>query len=155
MQTSLWIISLHHFPRQKKSLHYGGPGLPSASGKAPACQCRRHKRQVFNTWVVKIPLEEGTATHSSTLAWKIPWMEGPGGLQSMWSLRVGHDWVTSLSLFTFMHWRRKWQSTPVSLPGKSYGQRSLVGYSPQGCKESDTTWWLNNKKIDIYFSGMV
>ena len=41
------------------------------------------------------------APHSSTLAWKIPWTEEPGGLQSMGSLRVGHDWATSLSLFTF------------------------------------------------------
>ena len=49
------------------------------------------------------------APHSSTLAWKIPWTEEPGGLQSMGSLRVGHDWATSLSLFTFMHWRRKRQ----------------------------------------------
>ena len=53
------------------------------------------------------------APHSSTLAWKIPWMEEPGRLQSMGSLRVGHDWATSLSLFTFMHWRRKWQPTRV------------------------------------------
>ena len=45
------------------------------------------------------------APHSSTLAWKIPWAEEPGGLQSMGSLRVGHDRATSLSLFTFMHWR--------------------------------------------------
>ena len=45
------------------------------------------------------------APYSSTLAWKIPWMEVPGGLQSMGSIRVGYDWVTSLSLFTFMHWR--------------------------------------------------
>ena len=45
------------------------------------------------------------APHSSTLAWKIPWMEEPGGLQSMGSQRVGHNWVTSLSLFTFMHWK--------------------------------------------------
>ena len=52
--------------------------------------------------------------HSSTLAWKISWMEEPGGLQSMGSLRVGHDWVTSLSLFTFMHWRRKWQPLQCS-----------------------------------------
>ena len=49
------------------------------------------------------------APHSSTPAWKIPWMEEPGGLQSMGPLRVGRDSVTSLSLFTFMHWRRKWQ----------------------------------------------
>ena len=61
------------------------------------------------------------APHSSTLAWKIPWMEEPGRLQSMGSLRVGHDLVTSLSLFTFMHWRRKWQPTPVFLPGESQG----------------------------------
>ena len=53
------------------------------------------------------------APHSSTLAWKIPWMEEPGRLQSMGSLGIGHDWATSLSLFTFMHWRRKWQPTPV------------------------------------------
>ena len=71
------------------------------------------------------------APHSSTLAWKIPWTEEPGRLQSMGSLRVGHDWVTSLSLFTFMHWRRKWQPTPVFLSGEYHGQRSLVGYSPR------------------------
>ena len=50
------------------------------------------------------------ATHSSTLAWRIPATGEPGGLQSMGSLRVGHDGETSLSLFTFMHWRRKWQT---------------------------------------------
>ena len=46
------------------------------------------------------------APHSSTLAWKIPGMEEPGRLQSMGSLRVRHDWATSLSFFTFMHWRK-------------------------------------------------
>ena len=48
-------------------------------------------------------MEKAMAPHSSTLAWKIPWTEEPGVLQSMGSLRVGHDSVTSLSLFTFMH----------------------------------------------------
>ena len=48
-------------------------------------------------------------------------------LQSMRSRRVGHNWATSLSLFIFMHWRRKWQPTPVFLPGESKGQGSLVG----------------------------
>ena len=62
------------------------------------------------------------APHSSTLAWKIPRTEEPGRLQSM--LRVGHDWATSLSLFTFLHWRRKWQPTPVFLPGESQGRGS-------------------------------
>ena len=47
---------------------------------------------------LNIELEKAMAPHSSTLAWKIPWMEEPGGLQSMGSLRVGHDWATSLSL---------------------------------------------------------
>ena len=60
------------------------------------------------------------APHSSTLAWKIPQTEEPGGLQSMRSLRVEvYEAKTSLSLFTFMHWRRKWQPTPVFLPGES------------------------------------
>ena len=64
--------------------------------------------------------EKAMAPHSSTLAWKIPWTEEPGKLQSMGSLRVRHD--CSLSLFTFMHWRRKWQPTPVFLPGESQGR---------------------------------
>ena len=65
--------------------------------------------------------------HCSTLAWKIPRMEEPGGLQSMGSQRVGHDWATSLSLFTFLHWRKKWQPTPVFLPGEFQGRKSLGG----------------------------
>ena len=88
---------------------------------------------------VVLIMEKAMAPHSSTLAWKIPWMEEPGGLQSMGSLRVRHDWATSLSLSTFMHWRRKWQPTPVFLPGESHGQRSLVGCSPWGRTESDKT----------------
>ena len=74
---------------------------------------------------------EGNGTHSSILVWKIPWTEEPGGLQSMGSRRVGHNCEISLSLFTFMHWRRKWQPTPVFLPGESQGRGNLVGYSPQ------------------------
>ena len=61
------------------------------------------------------------APHSSTPAWKIPWTEEPGGLRSMGSLRFGHDGATSLSLFTLVHWRRKWQPTPVFLPRESQG----------------------------------
>ena len=67
------------------------------------------------------------AAHSSTLAWQIPWTEEPGRLQSMGSWRVRHDSATSLSLFTFMHWKRKWQPIPVFLPGESQGQGSLAG----------------------------
>ena len=72
-------------------------------------------------------LEKALAPYSSTLAWKFSWTEEPGRLLSMGLLRVGHDWVTSLSLSTFMHWRRKWQATPVFLPGESQGWGSLVG----------------------------
>ena len=63
--------------------------------------------------IVMITPEKAMAPHSSTLAWKIPWTEEPGRLRSMGSQRVERDWATSLSLFTFMHWRRKWQPTRV------------------------------------------
>ena len=79
------------------------------------------------------------APHSSTLVWKIPWTEEPGRLQSMGSLRVRHDWATSLLCFTFMHWRRKWQPTPVLFPGESQGRGSLVGCRLWGLTESDMT----------------
>ena len=87
----------------------------------------------------RLVMEKAMATHSSTLAWKILWMEEPGRLQSMGSLRVRHDCETSLSLFSFMHWRRKWQPSPVFLPGESQGRGSLVGCSLWDRTESDTT----------------
>ena len=77
--------------------------------------------QLLNSYQYTTAMEKATAPHSSTLAWKIPWTEEPGRLQSMGSLRGRHDWATSLSLFTFMHCRRKWQPTPVFLPGESQG----------------------------------
>ena len=76
---------------------------------------------------------------SSTLAWKIPRTEEPGRLQCMGLQRVGHDRAPSLSLFTFMHWRRKWQPTPVFLPGESQGWGSLMGCHLWGRTESDIT----------------
>ena len=79
------------------------------------------------------------APHSNSFAWKIPWTVEPGRLQSMGSLRVGHDRATSLSLFTFTHWRRKWQPTPMFLPGEFLGRGSLVGCRLWGHTESDTT----------------
>ena len=106
---------------------------------------------VFLTWLMFLWLflsffkfyyilrEKAMAPHSSTLAWQIPWTEEPGRLQSMGSRRVGHNWTTSLSLFTFMHWRRKWQPTPVFLPGESQGWGTLVGCCLWGHTESDMT----------------
>ena len=140
------------------SFNKNSPGLPRySSGWESTCQGRGHE---FDPWSRKIlhPIEQlnpcattieicvrragpekAMALHSSTLAWIIPWTEEPGGLQSMGLLRVGHDWATSLSLFTFMHWRRKWQPTPVFLPGESQGQRSLVGCRLWSHTESDMT----------------
>ena len=83
--------------------------------------------------------EKAMTPHSSALAWKIPWMEEPGRLQSMGLLRVGHNWATSLSIFTFIRWRRKWKPTPVLLPGESNGWGSLVGCCLWGLTESDMT----------------
>ena len=101
------------------------------------------KNWCFGIAVLEKPLvEKAMATHSSTLAWIIPWAEEPGRLQSMGSRRVLewiHDWSTSLSLFTFTHWRRKWQPIPVFLPGESQGRRSLVGCRLWGRTELDTT----------------
>ena len=91
------------------------------------------------TYYSQVSPEKAVAPHSSTFAWKILWTEEPGRLQSMGSQRVRHDRATSLSLFTFMHWRRKWQPTPVFLPGESQGQGTLVGCHLWGRTESDTT----------------
>ena len=86
------------------------------------------------TWVLSLgwkdPVEKEMANHLSTIAWKIPWTEGPGRLQSMGSQRVGHDWATSLF-------------SPVLLPGNSHRWKSLVGYSPWRGQESDMTEQLH------------
>jgi len=82
-------------------------------------------------------VEKAMAPHSSTLAWRIPWIEEPGGLQSMGSLS------SRLSDFTFTFhfhdWRRKWQPTPVFLPGESQGRGSLLGCRLWGRTELDRT----------------
>ena len=123
-------------------------------------------QETQDTWVQFLgqedPLEEGMGTHSSIHPWRIPWTGEPDGPWSIGSQRVRHDWATDLiwSLMVLMvknypcrrhktwrfdpwvnkiPWRRAWQPIPVSLPGESHGQRSLIGYSPQSHKESDTT----------------
>ena len=122
---------------------------------------------MWETWVRSLgwedSLEKEVATHSSILAWKISWTEEPGGLQSMGSQRVRHDWATNTYFLTHhlrgfpagsvvkesachagdlcstpesgrSPWRREWLLTPVFLPGKSCEQRNLVGCSPWGRK---------------------
>ena len=59
--------------------------------------------------------------------------------------RLGSDpWVGKIP------WRRAWQPTPIFLPGESHGERSLVDYTPKGCKESDMTEWLSTQHIAQY-----
>ena len=117
--------------------HCWGLGLTSDQGTKILQAVRCGQKIKINKNIHRINFT--LAPHSSTLAWKILWMEEPGGLQSMGSLRVRHDWATSLSLFTFLHWRRQWQPTPVFFPGESQGWGSLVGCRLWGCTESDTT----------------
>ena len=83
------------------------------------------------------------APHSSTLAWKIPWMEEPVRLQSMGSRRVVLDCAISLSLFTFMRWRRQWQPTPVFLPGESQGRGGAWWAAVYGVAQS----WTRLKRL--------
>ena len=100
------------------------------------CSCLIHIYLMLIKSVLMLCPEKAMAPHSSTLAWKISWTEEPGRLQSMGSLRVRHDWVTSLSFFIFVHWRRKWQPTPVFLPGES--QWSPPGFPVYGVAQSQT-----------------
>ena len=113
--------------------------ITSLTVRCDKLQGRSLKRTESSCLCVAMTVGEGNGTHSSTLAWKIPWMERPGRLQVHGVGRSRNDWVTSLSLFTFMHWRRKWQPTPVFLPGESQGWGSLVGCHLWGSTGSDTT----------------
>ena len=85
-------------------------------------------------------MEKAMAPHSSTLAWKLPWTEESGRLQSMGLLGVGYDWVTWLSLFIFMNWRRKCQPTSVFLPGESQGRGEPGGLPSMGSHKIRHNW---------------
>ena len=125
-----------HFPPMELVFIIPPPNFPFSSLRVSSPWFYRTWR---NLYVVHRDCGEGNGTPFCTLAWKIPWMEEPGRLRSTGLLRVGHDWEISLSLFTFMHWGKKWQPTPVLLPGESQGWGSLVGWHLWGCPESDTT----------------
>ena len=127
---------------------------------------------MWETWVWSLggedPLEKGMATHSSILAWRIPWTEEPGRIQCI-GWQKSWTWLSNSFTFSYVFrlpwwvigkepacwcrrlgfnlwvrkisWRRKWQPILISLLGKSHGQRSLIGHSPWGLKE----WtWLSN-----------
>ena len=121
----------------------------------------RDTQTLFNYFYSYSLPQKAMAPHSSTLAWKIPWMAEIGRLQSMGSLRVGHDWATSLSFFTFMHWRRQWQPTPALLPGESQGQQSLVGchlwvaQSWTRLKQLSSSWtYLSKNNASVSLKGI-
>ena len=125
---TLWTVACQpplsmEFSRQEywNGLPCLPPGIFPTQGSNPCLLRLLHCRWILYCWatmeahvcimcIFLSPLyrwetEKAMAPHSSTLAWKIPWMEEPGRLQSMGQRRVRHNWATSLSLFTFMHWR--------------------------------------------------
>ena len=89
MEYPLWARGWAFCPHM--TIYLGFPG--GTSGKESSFQCKRCKACGFNPWIEKIPLEDDMATHSSILAWRIPSTEDCGGLQSMGSQRVRHDWA--------------------------------------------------------------
>ena len=102
------------------------------SGKESAFECRRHKRCRLDPWVGKIPPEEEMATHSRVLAWRIPWTEEPGGLQSMGLQRVGHDWLsehTHVCPFHLLISTSSYKHTE-GLQGTALGQALLLSVIP-------------------------
>ena len=108
----------------------------------------------FCLWISSFQ-EKAMSAHSSTLVWRIPWTEEPGRLWSMGLLRVGHDWATSLSLFSVMHWRRKWQPTPVFLPGENPRDGEAWWAAVYGVAQSWTRLkWLSSSSSSIQFSQL-
>ena len=93
-------------------------------------------------------LEKEMATHSSILAWRIPWMEEPGGLQSTGSQRVGHDWVTSLSLSDSIL-----KSRDIILPTKFYLVKAMVFPVVMYRRESWTTKKAEHWRVDAFELG--
>ena len=87
------------------------------------------------------------APHSSTLAWKIPWMEEPCRLQSMGLLTVGHDWTTSLSLFAFKHWRKKWQCSCLENPRDGAWLAAVYGVA----QSRTLLKWLSSSSIPFKY----
>ena len=95
------------------------------------------------------------APHSSTLAWKIPWMEEPGGLQSMRSLKVGHDWVTSLSLFTFHALEKEMVTHSSVLAWRIPGTGEPGGLPSMGSHRVRHYWSDLEANMDLNWASLV
>ena len=132
-----WVYGDAPVPHMTSSDVFLTARNPNLNAHQDSSQTLRKKFVIWSS--LECPLEKAMAPHSSTLVWRIPWTEEPGKLQSMGSLGVGYNRATSLSLFTFMHWRRKWQPTPVFLPGESQGWWKLMGCHLWGRTKSDMT----------------
>ena len=103
-----WTVLIFSF-NSLETVSFSNLNICLRAGLKPKSNtCAAFKTLSIDCFPLPHILEKAMAPYSSTLAWKIPWMEEPGRLQSMGLLRVRYDWATSLSLFTFMHWRRKW-----------------------------------------------
>ena len=126
----------------------------------------------------RLVTEKAMAPHSSTLAWKIPWMEEPGRLQSMGSQRVGHDWETSLSFMGYIighwtplsmgfSWQEYWSELLFSNPGDLLdpGIKPMYPESPELAGFFTTAgiwshhimgnrWGNSGNSVRLYFSGL-
>jgi len=99
---SLQYFSLSLFFLSDCKWYLGFSGGPS--GKEPTCRCRRRETRVWSLGR-EDPLEESMATHSSILAWRIPWTEEHGRVQSIVLQRVRHDWSDLMRTHTLSHKR--------------------------------------------------
>ena len=129
--------SLHHTANSKKKHMY--PSVHYSYVHSFKKKSMDFFHSFHSVYFLALTIGEGNGTPLQYSCLENPWTEEPGRLQSMGSIRVVNDWATSLSLFTFMHWRRKWQPTPVFFPEESQGRGSLVGCHLWGHTESDTT----------------
>ena len=153
--------AVHHFrwsqTQPQKHLAREDLSFPGgAGGKEPACQYRRHKRQIRHLGLGKISLEEGMATHSSILAWRIPWTEEPGELRSIASHRVRHDW-SDLARSIERTWATISFGSSVSDWGTLWWTRVFSSYIPHkhllSSKEKmsrEKTWSLKQIFLKIF-----
>ena len=102
----------------------GFPG--GAVGKESACSVQETQEMWVWSLCQEDPLEKGMAMHSSIIAWRIPWTEETGGLQSMGSQRVGHGWVTNTSTSQVAQLVK-------NLPAQCR-RRKRCGFNPWGCR---------------------
>ena len=119
-------------------------------------QSPRTERYVYACFSPSPSLSEVMATHSITLAWKIPWKEKPGGLRSMGSRRIGHDWATSLSLFTFMQLEKEMAAHPRALALRIPERMEPGGLPSMGSHRVRNNWsdsWSSSRSSPLsYYS---